>query len=97
MRTIIELIRIILIFIVLGSIASYLLARIYESIGGTSDSYNWMGFAGVFILLFVLYRNRLQFSGWYEGRGKNKLSQRATGILVVSAGVLLIMPVVLSL
>lgn len=96
MRILMELIRIILIFIVLGGIASYLLSSIYEIIGGTSQSYDWMGFGGVFILLFVLYRNRLQFSGWYEGEGRNRLSRKVTRILVLSAAVLLILPAVLS-
>jgi len=49
-----------------------------------------------FILFFVLYRNRLQFSGWYKGSGKEKLPKSLSKWFVFSSFFLLILPAILA-
>lgn len=69
MRTILELLRIILIFGVLGAIGWKVIENIY-TINEPTESYSWLGAVAILVLLFVLYRNKLQFSGWYKGEGR---------------------------
>lgn len=96
MRVILELLRIVLIFFILGGIFGALLAEAYEYIGVIiSEEYGWMGFIAIFLSLFVLYRNKLQFSGWYTGTGNKKLSQKTTVLLLsFSAAMIILLPIV---
>ncbi|PET58412.1 hypothetical protein CN514_14865 [Bacillus sp. AFS001701] len=89
MKVLLELIRIVFIFLLLGLILSTLLRNLYLSIGVNLDKFGWMGPVAIFSLLFVLYRNKLQFSGWYTGKTRVKLSKKVTTFLV-SVSVLLI-------
>ena len=65
MRVLLELIRIIFIFAIVGGILGYFVESIYLGIGTDTERYGWMGFSAILILIIVLYRNKLQFSGWY--------------------------------
>ena len=77
MRVLLELMRIILIFGIAGSIISNIVNGIYINIGVNPNQYGWLGSIAILILLFVWYRNKLQFSGWYSGKGKEKLPKTA--------------------
>lgn len=46
--------------------------------------------------LFVLYRNKLQFSGWYKGKGRERLSKAATIILMCSSIFMLTLSAILQ-
>ncbi|MDG4657761.1 hypothetical protein P6P90_12405 [Ectobacillus antri] len=70
-----------------------MLANVYEALG--SKEYNWLGFVAILLLLFVMYRNRWQFSGWYKGN--EKLPKKASAMLVFGAVVLLLLPLGLSM
>jgi hypothetical protein len=95
MRVLLELIRIILIFGIAGTIISSIVNGIYINIG--VNQYGWLGSIAILILLFVWYRNKLQFSGWYSGKGKEKLPKTASQILILCSLFLLCAPPVLSL
>ncbi|CAH0197609.1 hypothetical protein ACIROD_07365 [Peribacillus sp. NPDC101481] len=94
MRVLLELIRIILIFGIAGTIISSIVNGIYINIG--VNQYGWLGSIAILILLFVWYRNKLQFSGWYSGKGKEKLPKTASQILILCSLFLLCAPPVLS-
>ncbi|WP_235993108.1 hypothetical protein [Heyndrickxia sporothermodurans] len=94
MKVILELIRIILIFGFLGGVFSSVLNYTYKSLG--VNCYEWTGFLAVLILLFVMYRNKSQFNGWYNGKGKEKLSRKVTKSLLSFSVFLLILPPFLS-
>ncbi|MEM1506441.1 hypothetical protein RG959_24130, partial [Domibacillus sp. 8LH] len=64
MRVILELLRIIFIFILLGGFIWEVLNTIYSVYEGIQN-YKWIGALGIYLALFVLYRNIFQFSGWY--------------------------------
>lgn len=57
----------------------------------------WLGGIAIYFLLFVLYRNKLQFSGFYDGPKQQKLPRKITCILVTGAIFLLILPLLLSI
>lgn len=94
MRVLLELIRIILIFGIAGTIISTIVNGIYINIG--VNQYGWLGSIAILLLLFVWYRNKLQFSGWYSGKGKEKLPKVASQILIMCSLFLLSAPPVLS-
>ncbi|ULT59450.1 hypothetical protein L1999_13365 [Neobacillus drentensis] len=80
MRVIMEFIRIIVILLILGGLKGAFLKFIYTSFGINVDNANgpWLVGLSILILLFVLYRNKLQFSGFYKGSGKVKLSKKVS-------------------
>ncbi|SDX07648.1 hypothetical protein SAMN05518855_1008179 [Paenibacillus sp. CF384] len=89
---ILELLRIVLLIAVLGAVFGYLIRTIYNEIGIANDN-EWTIMLGIFIFIFVLYRNKLQFSGWYTGKGREKLPKRATQCLTIIAALLILAPV----
>ena len=96
MRTLLELVRIfIILFIVIG-VSSYFFNTIYLEMGINIEEYGLFVFSASFILFFVLYRNKLQFSGWYKGKGRDKLPRKVSQILIFSSIVLLLFPPVLN-
>ncbi|WP_375089893.1 hypothetical protein ACDZ29_03445 [Peribacillus sp. RS7] len=96
MRVILELIRIVLIFGIAGSIISIIVNGIYINIGVNMNQYGWLGSIAILILLFIWYRNKLQFSGWYSGKWKEKLPKTASRILIMCSLFFLCAPPVLS-
>lgn len=96
MRVLLELIRIIVIFVIIGGIFGSLLDNVYSAIGTDTKKYGWLGFIAILILFFVLYRNKLQFSGWYKGKGRETLPKKVYQILIFSGIVLLLLPPILS-
>ncbi|SHS10965.1 Uncharacterised protein [Mycobacteroides abscessus subsp. abscessus] len=91
MRILLELVRIILLFGFLGSLFWTLFSLIHEYLEINLANKEWMLFLSIFILFFVLYRNRWQFSGWYNGKGREKLPKKVTNVLVFCACLLLIL------
>jgi len=96
MRIILELSRIVFIFVLLGGILFSIVDYVYTELGVFTDRYGWMSIPAIFILLFVLYRNKLQFSGWYAGKGREQLSKTASKLMISISIVLLILPLILS-
>ncbi|MCK2001276.1 hypothetical protein MZM54_07680 [[Brevibacterium] frigoritolerans] len=94
MKVLLELIRIILIFGIAGTIISAIVNGIYINIG--ADQYGWLGSIAILLLLFVWYRNKLQFRGLYSGKGKEKLPKTVSQILIMCSLFLLGAPPVLS-
>ncbi|WP_391122320.1 hypothetical protein [Psychrobacillus sp. L3] len=90
-RVFFELIRIIAIFLILGSIMDVLMKFVYTSLGINVDNTNGAGIVGmsILILIFVLYRNRLQFSGFYKGKKRLKFP-KTVSIFLISCSVLML-------
>ena len=96
MKVLLELIRIAFIFLFFGGILSFSINYVYSKLGTNIDTYGWMGLMGILILIFILYRNKFQFSGWYTGKGREKLPQKVSILLTSISIFLLISPPVLS-
>lgn len=95
MRVILELLRIIFIFFLLGGLIWLLIDNVY-TINRVTEKYQWIAGIGIYLSLFVLYRNKLQFSGWYKGKGRERLSETATFILVCCSITMLALPIALG-
>ncbi|MFC4403746.1 hypothetical protein [Gracilibacillus xinjiangensis] len=95
MRVLLEILRIILIFGLLGGVGWALIENIYTG-NQQIEKYSWLGGIALFVLLFVLYRNKWHFSGWYHGKGRVKLSRPVTLALVVISVFLFSVPFVIS-
>ena len=96
MRTLLELIRIIFILGLLGALGSWLIIGNIYRVNEATEPYSWLGSIAILILIFVLYRNKLQFSGWYKGKGRLKLPKTVTVTLILSSVLLIILPFVLG-
>lgn len=68
----------------------------YLGIGNGAEKYSWLSVIATFLLIFVMYRNKFQFSGWYEGEGKEKLPKKVTQILISSSVVLIVLPPIIA-
>ncbi len=79
----------------LGGLGWAVIGNIY-SISESTDSYSWLGAIAIFLLLFVWYRNKLQFSGWYKGKGKVKLPKSVSLTLIISSVLLMIIPFIVG-
>lgn len=89
-----ELIRIIILFSIIGCVMWGCVKLIYTSLGINVDgSYaGWLGGIAIYSLLFVLYRNKLQFLGFYNGPYRQKLSPKSTTTLITVSVFLLLLP-----
>lgn len=92
-RILLETIRIIVLFFIIGGFLNELVKEVYISFGTDMTSYGWIGSVAILIIFTVLYRNKLQFSGWYIGK---RLPKIVTHILVSVATLLLFLPPILS-
>ncbi|KMY51336.1 hypothetical protein [Peribacillus loiseleuriae] len=98
MRIVLELIRIMAIFLFLGSILSQLIKFIFVSIGLHTDQYDWLCMIAIYMSLFVLYRDKLQFSSWYnKGKEREKLPIHISQLILATAILLIVLTPVFSL
>jgi hypothetical protein len=95
MRILLELLRILFIFLILGSLGTVILINLYK-MNGLRETYFWLGSTGILLMIFVLYRNKFQFFGWYEGKGREKLSKFATLSLSILSIFFILVPFLLS-
>lgn len=95
MRTMLELLRVYIILLIGGGLGWMIVRNLYI-LNDVADDSMWMGAIAVFLLLFVLYRNNLQFSGWYKGKSKVKLPKAVSLALILLALFVLFTPLILS-
>lgn len=95
MKTFLELLRILFILGMLFALGWVIIGNIY-TIYDATESYSWHGAIAILLLIFVLYRNKLQFSGWYKGKGMAKLPKSVTVSLILSSILLIILPFLLG-
>ncbi|WP_026476228.1 hypothetical protein [Alkaliphilus transvaalensis] len=58
------------------------------------NSLGWMIAFANLIIVFVVYRNNLQFKGWFKSSRSSKLPKLITRTLLVLAMVLIILPLI---
>lgn len=92
MKVILELLRIIFIFFLLGGILSKIIQSIYQSLG--ASIYIELGSLAIILLLFKFYRNYWQFSGWVKGY--EKLPKKQNNYLTAMIVFLFILPIIIS-
>ncbi|WP_010093554.1 hypothetical protein [Ornithinibacillus scapharcae] len=96
MRTLLELVRIIVLMVIFGVVCGSILNPFY-TLSETAERFSFLGAIAIILLFFTLYRNKLQFTGWYKGKGREKLPKSVTRLIISSSIVLLISPFMISL
>lgn len=91
MKVLLEVLRIVFIMLLLGGLGITVLYQLYNALG-VQESLTWMGSLAIWILLFILYRNKLQFTGWYKGVGRERLPKRVSRSLIMLSIVLIVIP-----
>lgn len=91
LRPFLEILRIILIILILGTLFGSGVIWIYHLLDMT------VGRTGYFLItiadlifIFILYRNKFQFHGFYKGQGRQKLSAGANYFLMAAASIILL-------
>ena len=82
--------------IILLAIFGSLLKDLYLSIGNGAEKYISISYIAIFFIIFVLYRNKFQFSGWYEGKDQEKLPKKVTQLLMISSVILILLPPIIA-
>lgn len=98
LRAVLEMVRILVLLLLFLFVAVNIEQAIFRSViadWDASPNYYWWMYLGNFILFFILYRNKLQFSGWYK-QDSYKLSRKTTYSLFSIVLVVLLVPVLLS-
>src|SRR5690625_3931546 len=95
MKVALELLRIIVVFSLLGAFGWVVLENIY-TVNEITKNYCSLPILPIFSLLFVLYRNTLHCSGWYKGKASKKLSTNVSVVLILLSIILMITPFILS-
>ena len=92
MRIILELLRITVICLLLGAVLGGLVKLIYSGLGINIDYTPgaWIVGCAILVFLFVFYRNKLQFSGFYKSEGMVKLPRKVSIFLLSFVVILLI-------
>lgn len=96
MRPILELVRVLVLMFIFAVVCGAIINPIY-SLSETAERFAFLGAIAIFLLFFALYRNKLQFSGWYKGKGREKLPKSVTRVIISSSIALLISPFIFSL
>lgn len=65
--------------------------RILYSMLGLSVENGWLPGIAIYMILFVLYRNKLQFTGFYEGPNQQKLPHTISVTFITCAILLLVL------
>ncbi|GEL07058.1 hypothetical protein [Salisediminibacterium halotolerans] len=84
-----ELLRITVIFIGLGGVLWYMVLVHVYAFDAQAQQHQWLGGFGIYIVIYVLYKNKLQYSGWVRREPSEQLGSMAT-VLFLSGGLLLI-------
>src|SRR5690625_4003121 len=95
MRVLLELFRIILLFIVIGGLTWFVVENVYI-FNKTTQTYRWLDDIAILTLFFVLYRHKMQFSGWYKGKDKQKLAKKISSSLIFISIILFVTPFLIS-
>lgn len=89
MRVLLELARIVLVFFFLAAVGLLLLERLYHTFPTAAEG---MGLFGVFLLIFLLYRHKLQFTGWYQGKKRTPIRKKMSILLSLLAFLCIVFP-----
>ncbi|MBN6189161.1 hypothetical protein JQN58_20110 [Aneurinibacillus sp. BA2021] len=92
MRVLLEIFRVIVLLLLLGGLLGTVVKSMYRAVGVdlSHNEFAWLIGVSILLLLLVLYRNTLQFSGWYVGKERKKLPPRIARFLVCCSAALLV-------
>ncbi|WP_151733071.1 hypothetical protein [Paenibacillus tengchongensis] len=90
-RFVLELLRIMvllaLVLVLLGNLESGLFSMLYGR-----ETSPWLFAAGNLLLFLVLYRNKLQFGGWYRPERNVKLKPVTAAVCIGASLLLILLP-----
>ncbi|MFT8362315.1 MAG: hypothetical protein ABF586_06915 [Sporolactobacillus sp.] len=95
-RSILEVIRIALILLFGAALLLGLLTGVYHLLGLTLNFRGMLvSLIGALVILFILYRNKWQFHGFYNGRSKVRLPHNLSfGLIIFSILCFIIAPLI---
>lgn len=95
--SILEIIRMMIIMLIFVMVLGSIEHQILKSWIPWNGLYSLFLFAGNVLWFLVLYRNRLQFSGWYRSAAtQHKLSRNTTRIVMALGAILIAAPTMIT-
>jgi len=93
-----EVVRMMILFMLGTAIVTNIELAVLQSWVLWKDYYILFLFLGNVLGFLVLYRNRLQFGGWYRSKTtQRRLSRQMTAVTITAAAVLIALPAILGL
>lgn len=94
MFTLLEFLRVLFILVLGTGILLYLEIWLYSffNVDLLGNSMGWLAAIANWIIVFIVYRNFLQFRGWDKSSNKAKISRPTTIVLIVVSAILFIIP-----
>ncbi|OOC62152.1 hypothetical protein [Paenibacillus ihbetae] len=93
-----EVVRMMILFMLGTAIVTNIELAVLQSWVLWKDYYILFLFLGNVLGFLVLYRNRLQFGGWYRSKTtQRRLSRQITAVTITAAAVLIALPAILDL
>lgn len=89
-----EFFRVLILLFLLMIILSYPIRILYDLIGVGTSNYFFIPEFAIFLLIYVIYSNKLQFTGFYT-KGAKKLSSKVTWSIVSISLLLLSIPIII--
>ncbi|MBO2535982.1 MULTISPECIES: hypothetical protein [Rummeliibacillus] len=94
-RVFLEFFRVLILLFLLMAIISYPIRKLYDLIGIGTDNYFYITEFAIFLLVYVIYNNKLQFTGFYT-EGAKKLPSKVTWSIVSISILLLSIPIIMN-
>ncbi len=92
---ILELLRVLLIVMAGTPLLIGIETWLYSLAGKNIFDFTWMPATANIIIIFVLYRNVLQFGGWFKSKQNKRLGKIYSRILILVSLVLILIPLAL--
>ena len=93
---ILELCRLIILLVLTLYVLNLLERNLTKIITGRTDFY-WSMTIGNIFLFFVIYRNFLQFNGWYRSEQNIKLNRMTSIMFILISIGLIVVPIIINI
>ncbi|MET1014091.1 MAG: hypothetical protein ABWX61_06230 [Paenisporosarcina sp.] len=89
-KTLFELIRLIIIFVFFGALSTVILINTYTRLEVTG-AYMWLSAIAIVLMLFVFYKNKWQFTGWNREKNKGERIPQNVSFTLTLVSIILIL------
>ena len=90
-----EFVRVLILMFFLTAILYYPLGKLYETIGIETENYFYILTFAILLIVYVIYTNKLQFTGFYT-KGAKKMSPKITWSILSISFLLISVPIIIN-
>lgn len=90
-----EFVRVLILMFFLTAILYFPLRTLYETIGIETENYFYILTFAILLIVYVIYTNKLQFTGFYT-KGAKKMSPKITWSILSISFLLISVPIIIN-